>query len=369
MMKLRFVVRVAAAAALVVASVGASAPKPTVQQALDAIAAQAPGDMAAQGAPGMSIAITDRKHVLRIITIGYANVAQKRPVTPTTRFGIGSITKSMTSISLLELRDAGKFDPNLPVTTYLPWFTPIDPYRPITSHDLFTHTSGLPDNGATDKIATTKVRWAPGTRWDYSNLGYAVLGRILESLSGTSDFDTIVHHSVLDPLGMTDSTPVYSPETLASAATGYSGETHAALDMDKYKHYQSPVGSMLSIPADMATYMRFLMNGGVTGDGRQLISHESWLLLTTPGHTDGHVLGEGGDGIDAGYGYGLGIHVHDGDTIVAHTGGVDPYTACMEMDMTTGYGVIAMTNIGYQAPRPCAIVNFAIDELRAASGR
>lgn len=366
-MRTTFVLRAIAAAALLAASLGASASKPTLEQTLDAIAAQAPGDMASQGSPGMSLAITDRKHLLRIITVGYANVAEQRPVTDTTRFGIGSITKSMTSVSLLELRDAGKFDPSLPVTTYLPWFKPINPYRAITSHDLFTHTSGLPSDGSTAKIDSIKVLDAPGTHWSYSNLGYAVLGRVLETLSGTRDYDTIVHHSVLNPLGMTDSTPLYSPQTLATAATGYSGKDHAALDMGKYKHYQSPVGSMLSIPADMAKYMRFLMNGGVSDDGTQLISHASWLLLTTPAHTDGHELGEGGDRIDAGYGYGLGIHEHDGDTIVAHTGGVTPYTACMEMDMTTGYGVIAMTNIGYQAPRPCAIVDFALDQLKKLS--
>jgi CubicO group peptidase (beta-lactamase class C family) len=357
----------ATAALLVTALLGASAPKPTIQQALDAIAAQAPVDLATQGAPGMAIAITDRNHLLRIITVGYANVAAQERVTATTRFGIGSITKSMTSIALLELRDAGKFDPSLPVTAYLPWFKPIDPYRPITSYDLFTHTSGLPANGSIDKIDAVTVQWAPGTRWSYSNLGYHALGRILKSLSGTNDYDTIVHKSVLDPLGMTDSTPVYSPQTLATAATGYSGATHAAEDMSTYKDYQSPVGSMLSIPADMATYMRFLMNGGKTDDGRQLISHESWLLLTTPAHTDGHTLGEGGNGIEAAYGYGLGIHQRNGDTIVGHTGGVEPYTACMEMDMTTGYGIIAMTNIGYQAPRPCAIVNYALNQLNNAS--
>lgn len=75
------VLKLAAAAVLLAALLGASTPKPTIQQALDAIAARAPIDLMSQGAPGMAIAITDRTHLLRIITIGYANVAEKKPIT------------------------------------------------------------------------------------------------------------------------------------------------------------------------------------------------------------------------------------------------------------------------------------------------
>ncbi len=99
-----------------------AATPPSMDDALAQIAAYAPQALSEQGAPGMSVAITDRTHTLRIITAGYANLESKTPVTAQTRFPIGSITKGMTAAALMELRDAGKFDPAKPVRAYLPWW-------------------------------------------------------------------------------------------------------------------------------------------------------------------------------------------------------------------------------------------------------
>jgi hypothetical protein len=74
---------------------------PTMDDAIAAISAAAPAAMAYQGTPGLSLAITDRTHTVRVLTFGYAEVASKAPVTPATRFAIGSITKSMTALALL----------------------------------------------------------------------------------------------------------------------------------------------------------------------------------------------------------------------------------------------------------------------------
>lgn len=67
--------------------------------------------MTRQHAPGMALALTDRHRTIAVLTFGDADIAAHRPVTPQTRFGIGSITKSMTTIALLEARDRGRFDP------------------------------------------------------------------------------------------------------------------------------------------------------------------------------------------------------------------------------------------------------------------
>ncbi|HET9096127.1 MAG TPA: serine hydrolase domain-containing protein, partial [Candidatus Baltobacteraceae bacterium] len=118
-----------------------------MDQALARIGEYAPQALQEQGAPGMVVAVTDGSRTLRIYPVGYADLAAKVPVTERTRFGIGSLSKSMTSTALLELRDAGRFDPQRPVTAYLPWFYVHTRWRAITPHDLFTHTSGLPDGG------------------------------------------------------------------------------------------------------------------------------------------------------------------------------------------------------------------------------
>src|SRR5271156_3160239 len=85
-------------AALVFSPIGALAQAPTMDDALAAIAAYGPRALAEQGAPGMSIAITDRTHTIKILTFGYADVASKTPVGESTRFPIGSISKSMTAL-------------------------------------------------------------------------------------------------------------------------------------------------------------------------------------------------------------------------------------------------------------------------------
>jgi CubicO group peptidase (beta-lactamase class C family) len=347
-----------------------------LDDALARIGQYAQQALAEQGAPGMSLALTDKTHTLKIYAVGYANLAAQAPVTETTRFGIGSLTKSMTATALMELRDAGRFDPHKPVTAYLPWFAIHSSYRPITSHDLLTHTSGLPDGSLSTGISSVYAMrdwyagYAPGTHWSYSNVGYDTLGAILEAIDG-ADYESIVQRRIFDPLDMTDTTATWSPESLASAATGYlyreddiPAPQHPSLVVAPSPHYVDPAGSVLSTPSDMAKYMRYILNGGEGPRGR-IISNESWKLMTTPGITDGHVLGDAAAGFYHRYGDGLAISTVDGDALAGHTGGVLDFTACMQMDLTRGVGAIAMTNIGYVGPRPCPVVSYALKVLRA----
>ncbi|PYT12742.1 MAG: hypothetical protein DMF51_12480, partial [Acidobacteria bacterium] len=101
-------------------------------------------EMREQNIPGVSLALTDRQRLLHLATYGYANLDARRPLTPDHLLEIGSITKSFTSIALLQLRDEDRFDPQAPVTQYLPWFKVQTPYAPIRPHDLMTHSAVLP---------------------------------------------------------------------------------------------------------------------------------------------------------------------------------------------------------------------------------
>jgi CubicO group peptidase (beta-lactamase class C family) len=375
--KFVFTAALFALAASIVPSSARAQTAPTLAQALDAISAFAPQALARQGAPGVSIAITDATHTLRIITLGYADAEAKTPVTAETRFGIGSITKSFTAGTLLQLRDAGRFDPNLPVTAYLPWFRIHSSYRAITSADLFTHSSGLPDGGLSTgldgiyELRDWYTGYAPGTHWTYSNAGYATLGAVLYKLEGTEDYDAILRRHIFAPLGMNDTVAVWSPQNLATAARGYLYTSDdrpvlagAELTRAPQTHYEDTAGSILTTPGDMAKYMRYIINHGNGPHGR-LLSESSWKLLTTAAKHDGNTIGAGGNGIFAGYGYGLGVHTIDGDTVVGHTGGVLQYTACMQIDVARTFGVIAMSNLAYVGPRPCAIVAYAVRVLIA----
>lgn len=365
-----------AAGVLLFASPAFAAPPPTLDDALALIGRYAPQALQEQGAPGMIVAVTGAKQTLRIYPVGYADLAGKVPVTESTRFGIGSLSKSMTSTALLELRDAGRFDPQRPVTAYLPWFSVRSRWRPITSHDLFTHTSGLPDGGlSTGFSAVYDLRdwmtgFAPGTHWSYSNAGYDTLGSILESLDHANYAD-IMQRRVFTPLGMNDTTAVWNPRTLENASNGYlyraddiAVPQDPSLMVAPTTHFIDPAGSVLSTGADMAAYMRFLLNGGRGANGA-LISPQSYALLTSPGVTNGKELGDAAPGMYHRYGYGLAIMNIAGDKVLAHTGGVISYTACMMVDVTRGFGVIALSNLGYVGDRPCGIVSYAIEALAA----
>jgi D-alanyl-D-alanine carboxypeptidase len=364
-----------------------SAPAPTLDEALNAIAGYAPQAMRDQGTPGLAVAITDRTHTLRIITLGFANRESAAPVTPQTRFAIGSITKSMTALALLELHDEGRIDLKAPMRAYLPWFS-IRDAGPILVHELLSHTAGIPgdyadETGYTyDIVALRRARtlFAPGTAWSYSNDGYAIVGAIVANLDNRPWADSL-QARVLGPIGMAASSATFTPETMAAAATGYQfrdndrpAPLHPALVPSPPMDFVDPAGSVLSTPEDMARYMRFYLNGGATADGKQLIAPATFAAMTRPdtlrnGKPAGSpsvVLTEA-PAFYKEYGYGLAIFDQGGDRLVGHTGGISGYTACMQMNLTRGFGVVAFANLVEAPLHPCAIVLYGMRALRAQS--
>jgi CubicO group peptidase (beta-lactamase class C family) len=361
---------------------------PTQAQALAAIRAFAPTAMERQGAPGLSVAITTAAGTIDVITLGYANVDAKAPVTPSTRFAVGSITKSMTAMALLQLYDAGRFRLDAPVKRYLPWFSIDSHGKPILMHQLLSHTAGLPDDFSSepgyryDVVALARARtlYAPGTSWSYSNDGYETAGAVLSTLDGRAWRES-VQARVLDPLGMTATSPVFTPEALETAALGYQwrdndrpGSLHPALVPSPVLDFVDPAGSVLATPEDMARYMRFFLNGGRTADGKQLLSATAFASMTHPDRlNDGKPAGAREPELAEApqfyrqYGFGLFDINDNGDAVVGHTGGVSGYTACMEMNLTRGFGAIAMANLVEAPLHPCAIVLYAMQVLRAQS--
>ncbi len=361
---------------------------PTLSAALAAIAAYAPAAMRNQGTPGLAVAITDRTRTLRIIALGDANVDARTPVTTRTRFPIGSITKSMTALALLEQHDAGQIDLNEAVQRYLPWFSIDSGGAPILIHQLLSHTAGLPDDYAAERgyvynvvaLRAAKTLFVPGTSWSYSNDGYAVAGAVVARVDGRSWPDAL-RDRVLQPTGMTHSVPVFTPEYMANAAVGYQFRDndrppplHPALVAAQPMDFVDPAGSVLSTPEDMAAYMRFYLNGGRTSSGTQLIAPATFAAMTSPdtlkngkpAGSPGVVLTEA-PAFYRQYGYGLAIFDDGGDRLIGHTGGFSGYTACMQMNLTRGFGVIAFANLIEAPLHPCAIVLYAMRVLRAQS--
>jgi len=303
-----------------------------------------------RGIPGLSLAVTDRDGLLHTATFGYADIKLKTPVTAQTRFEIGSISKSFTAIALLQLSERGKFDPQQPITTYLPWFSIHSKYAPITGHDVMTHTAGLPRDrddipSSLYMAAALRDRWTgyePGNHFLYSNVGYQIMGYALEEITGKSSGDN-VRERILQPLGMNQTDPVFTHDTYATLATGYTnlyddrpGRRNAPLIEATWLEYAAGDGAIVSTASDMAIYLRMLLNRGVGPDGR-IMSDESFGLLTQKGAK------EEDDG-DVYYGYGMSTWTSDGHHMIGHTGGMVGYSSRLEGDMDAGYGVVTLQN-------------------------
>jgi len=362
---------------------------PTTADAIAAIEAYAPRALAEQGAPGMSVTITDRSRTLTILTYGYSNAEAKTPVTAQTRFFVYSITKSFTALALLRQYDAGRLDLQAPVQRYLPWFRVNSGGTPILIHQLLSHTSGLPTfygpSGGTFGVAElrrTHVLFPPGTAWSYANLGFYTLGDVLAALMGVPWQDAVTA-SVLVPIGMAHTAAYVTPASFEDTAYGYTFREYdqamppknAPLLISSFNNdYLDPAGSIVSSPEDMARYMRFYLNGGKTESGVQLIAPATFAAMTSPDrYNNGKPTGAKSDQMPewpnfyARYGYGIAIQDAGGDHLIGHTGGGGGYTACMQMNLTRGFGVIAMSNLSEEPLHPCAIVRYAMSVLRAQS--
>ena len=360
-----------------------------MDDAIAAIKAYAPKALEQQGAPGMSVAITDRNHTIAIITEGMADVASKTPVSPDTRFPIGSISKSMTALALLQLHDKGLVNLNARVQQYLPSWSIHNAGNPILVHMLLSHTGGIPDDFSFQQygfalaaLRNAHTLFSPGTMWEYSNDGFATVGAIVAAVSHNSWQSNIENH-VFAPIGMENSFAVFNDRTLsAPTATGYqfrdadyvAAPPNPVLVPSPFVDFVDPAGSVISTPGDMATYIRFYLNGGKTANGTQLLSPATFAAMTSADHFN-NGKPDVAKGIELAewpafyheYGYGLSVFNTNGDRLIGHTGGVSGYTACFQANLTRGFGAIGLSNLVEAPLHPCAIVKYAMEVLRAQS--
>lgn len=169
------------------------------------------------GIPGLALGIVHGDQVIHLRGFGVADPSG-RAVTPQTPFIIGSTSKSFTALAVMQLVEAGKLDLNTPVQHYIPWFRVADPLASahITVRHLLNQTSGIPSaaglaplTGNSDATLEQRVRELStvvltkpvGTTYQYSSANYAVLGLLIQSVSGQSYEDYIQQH-IFAPLTM-----------------------------------------------------------------------------------------------------------------------------------------------------------------------
>ena len=232
-----------------------------------------------------SIAVVDKSGILWIKSFGFAHVERKIAATPATEYRIYSITKQFTALMLLQLMHDDKVRLSDPAQECLPEISAIQrrayPHSsPITLLQLATHTSGLPigpvgteesrrgpvahwEEKLREELAHTSLEFEPGTRLQYSNLGYAVLGACLAHAAGV-DYPQYVRDHILNPLQMTHS-GFEMPPGRDRVATGYvlkDGKLSSAVPDAVNREglgYAVPNGGLFSSAGDLATFLRFEM--------------------------------------------------------------------------------------------------------------
>lgn len=286
---------------------------------------------------GSVTVVGTRQGIVHFEAVGQADLAANKPMAKDTVFRIMSMTKPVTAMGLAILADEGKLSFRDPVMKHLPEFTGQmivaergegtvtlkKPTRPITLHDLLTHTSGLPGAyppGVSDvyvkrnrTLAETAaimsqrpLEFEPGSKWAYCNTGIDVLGRVIEVCSGMS-YEAFLKQRIFDPLGMKDTTFSPTREQLDRQATVYSikdgklaAGTNLMVDLSMPVKHPVPAGGLYSTGADLAKLYQMTLNGGL-GNGKQIISEKNMREITTL--KTGELKTGFVDGMGFGYGF------------------------------------------------------------------
>ena len=237
---------------------------------------------------GAVTAVVTKDKVLDLETIGYADVAAKRPMSTDTVFWIASMTKPVTGVAVLMLQDEGKLSVADPVAKYLPEFanlkTPSGKPANLTLTQILTHTSGLGEaSGPAAQSARTladlvpiwlaaPMQYEPGAQWKYTQSGINAAARIVEVVSGMT-FDVFVQKRIFDPLGMKDTTFYPTDAQRARLATAYAknkdtGVLEAVPPRPEFGPRDRPPqgnGGLYSTAPDYARFAQMLLNGGTLG--------------------------------------------------------------------------------------------------------
>lgn len=304
--------------------------------------------MATARCPGMAVAFVDRERGVRIATYGVVNLEDMAPVTPETRFRIGSITKSFTALAVVQLAQRGDLDLHCPVVEYLPWWSVATRFAPITLHHLLTHTAGIvvvvdrsPDQrGAVWALRETETAWAPGERFHYSDAGYQTLALVLARVTGVP-FAEVIGGQVFAPLGMRSSVAAVTQDLRPLLATGYRDpyddwpwDPTRPLVPAPYLEVEAGDCSIASTAGDMAAYAHLLLNAG-RGPQSTLLAPEWFDRLAHP-HTPTGARGTH-------YGYGIELRTVDGRVHLEHGGGVPGFVAHLNVDRDAGLAVVTLS--------------------------
>jgi CubicO group peptidase (beta-lactamase class C family) len=308
--------------------------------------------MKKQHVPGVAIAVVHKGDVLVAKGYGEANVEHHVPVKAETVFQTASVGKQFTAAAVMTLVDDGKLSLDDPITKFFVG-VPRD-WPEITVRHLLTHTSGIPnyDSGVFDfrkdyteddfakLIFTTKLEFTPGSRWNYSNPGYVLLGCIIHKVTGRP-YGELLSERVFKPLGMKTARVMSEADIVPHRAAGYRR-------VDGELKNQDWVSPAINTTADGALYVSILdmiaWDKGLRD--KAVLKPESWQQVFTPVALS--------DGSTFPYGFGWFIDEHHGQPRHHHAGAWQGFRTYITRYLKDDLSVIVLTNLADATPEAFA---------------
>jgi len=244
---------------------------------------------------GLSISVVKDNNIIWSNGFGYSDKENRQNATEHTKYLIGSMTKLFTGTAIMQLAEIGRIELDSPVTDYLTEFkikSRSGSESIITVRNLLTHHSGLPcdnfdkfynefpDNTnntfrkALDYINNNYSSYEPNYIWSYSNLGYSLLGMIIEKVSG-QDYCEYIKENILKPLDMTESGTILDADMVSALAKTYANNKFEPEGFLR----DLPAGCVISTASDMAKFVGMVLNYGKYNDN--VISEKSIKEMLT----------------------------------------------------------------------------------------
>jgi CubicO group peptidase (beta-lactamase class C family) len=325
--------------------------------------------------PGMGWGVVIDGRLAHVESAGVGDRSRNSPITAGTVFRIASMTKSFTALAMLKLRDEGKLSLEDPVAKWLPEFARMElPTRdtaPLRVRQILSHSAGFPEDnpwadqqlGASDADLTGWLRRGipfstpPGTRYEYSNYAFGLLGRIVAKASGMP-YEKYVRAEILARLHMDATTFEFSDAPAGSRAAGY------RLQPDGTYLEEAPLpagvfgatGGLLTTAADLGKYLAFHLSAWPARDDAEAgpvrrASVREMSHLWTPAN----LTVQRSDGVlkaaQTGYGYGLRVTTDCRfERIVAHGGGLPGFGSYMSWLPEHGVAIFGLANLTYAGP-------------------
>ena len=304
------------------------------------------------GIPGLSLAIVKDDKVIYLKGLGVKDVEKNLPVTPDTRFAIGSASKAFTAMLAVMSADDGKLSLDDSPKKFLPYFTLRDPEAAakITIRDLLAHRSGLNRTdlamvtGVLNREELIKVAGMAkptaklGEKFQYQNVMYAAAGEVVAKAQ-KSTWDKLIANRIFKPLGMNNSDT--TPEDMQKArdySFGY--DYNASTKVTRRLPQRSipaaaPAGAINSSARDMTQWVRLMLSNG-TINGRRLVSEKGFDELV---RKQVNISGP----VD--YGMGWFLRQWNGHKVVEHGGNIDGFNAQVALMPDQKLGFVLLTNV------------------------